>query len=352
LIMENKKTKSIQRTKKTAISFASVLGRETSSLIIPGGGLALEGIKTLVEHCREWYKDRTEGRLYEFHERILKGINNEQLKDFLEKEFSIDEYYSLLNHVLQDEEDQKIDVYARIFQALQLGLILEKYRKHIIRCCRELKYSDFNLMRLIYINEKYEFVGPGNRVQQIKALTESNDPIKAYGIQTLYRLGCLSEVDKNKPLWPTELLKIIVELIYDEADLTEISIGKKAKTADSEMLKIFIASTDISSEIFGTISHQLSTLYIKHVIANPTRRSLPLVLAPIIAVCVGPTGSPIEKLKKLIDISKKRVVKILLPEFKEDDSSNTFTDTFDFTRKDRAEIKRFVEFCDKNKVSS
>jgi hypothetical protein len=347
--MKNQKNKSIQRSKKTAISFVDVLGKEVSSLIIPGGGIIYAGIKNLVEHVREWQKDRAEDRLFQFHDKIFRGISNKQLEDFLGKKFSINEYYSLLNHVLQDEEDQKIDIYARIFQALHMGLIPESYRKHIITCSRELKYDDFELMRLIYINEKYEFVGPGNRVEQIMLLTTSNNPIKAYGIQTLHRFGCLSEIDKGKPLWPTELLKNIVELIYDDSDLTEISIGRKAKTADTEMLKIFIASKDLASEIFDTISQQLSNSYVRYVIANPIKRSLPLAIAPIIAICVGPEGSPTEKLKELVDISKKKVVKLFLPGFKEDNFSKTITESFDFTRKDAAETKRFVEFCQKIK---
>jgi hypothetical protein len=203
--MNDEKHRSIERSKKTAVSLSDIMAKEGAGLLIPGGSLAYGAIKTLVKHVRQWRTDKVEDRLFDFHEKMLRGLSGKQKEEFINKEFSIEEYYALLNHVLQDEEDDKTDVYAIIFKALQFGLIPQKYRNHVVRCCRELKYGDFELMRFIYINDKYEYEGPGDRVQQIKLLTASNDPLKAYGIQTLYRLGCLSEIDKNKPLWPTEL---------------------------------------------------------------------------------------------------------------------------------------------------
>ena len=135
------------------------------------------------------------------------------------KEFFIEDYYSILNHILQDEEDAKIQIYAKIFKGIILDLIPLEYKIHIIKSARELKFSDFELMRRLYINDKYEFKVPGNRTKQIKQLTNTNDPMESHSIQSLIRLGFLLDKDGNDPPWPSKLLKMLVELLYDEKEL-------------------------------------------------------------------------------------------------------------------------------------
>ena len=154
---------------------------------------------------------------------LLDHENPSIINDIQNKPFQINELYSFINFVVQDEEEQKIDFYARLFQLFILGKFETKYRTHILRSSRELKHGDMKLMRKIYLSEKLEFsrtTGPGMALSQVSALTQPNDsPIKMYSIQTLLRFGYLKEKTKAKPPWPTKLLHLLVENYYSAEEL-------------------------------------------------------------------------------------------------------------------------------------
>ncbi len=209
---------SLSRSKKSLLKFCDFVA-ETTASSVPGGVPVYKLSKILVEHAHQFYKDRREQRLIDFHGKVLEEGTVQYWDSIKDKEFSIDEYYSLLNNVIQDEEDKKVDIYAKIFRLILLEKIPEKYRSHIIKSSRELTYSDFELMRTIYINEKYEFKAPGNITIQVRNITQPKSPLETYSIQTLIRFGYLSEGVDNKPPWPTELLKKIVECLYEENEL-------------------------------------------------------------------------------------------------------------------------------------
>lgn len=216
--MSDNEERSIARSKQSAAKLADFLAEEATGLV-PGGASIYKVGKLLVGHAREFYSDRREKRLEDFHRKILGEGDKNYWDDIKDKEFSFDVYYSLLNFVIQDEEEQKIDFYAKLFRLILLGKIPEKYRTHIIRSARELKFSDLELLRQLYINEKYEFVGPGHKLSQIAALTQADSPLKLYSIQTLIRFGYLSDRKETKPAWPTKLLTLLVESIFDESEL-------------------------------------------------------------------------------------------------------------------------------------
>jgi hypothetical protein len=342
------KERSMVRAKKSGFSLASVLMKEGASTVIPAGGLIYSLSKTLFSHAKNWYSDRRDARLEEFHQGLLVGIPEEGHQEFLKNEFSMDEYYAILNHVVQDEEDSKVKIYAKIFQGLQLRVIPDEYRLHLIKCSRELKSSDFELIRQLYINEKYEFKGPGNKISQIRSLAVSADPIRAHSIQTLIRWGFLSTIDVNKPPWPTQLLKFTAEFIYDEEDLTDESTGRKAKTAESERLKVFIACDNLGdNQITGIllrIGNSLHQSDIRNVIANPIRKSLPLIISPIIAICQTSKGNPFENIKKYANLENKSLIQILLPGGNKAQLPAKDAPTFDLTADSQEELHRLVEF--------
>lgn len=214
------KEKSIARSKKSAIRLMDAIAEAGLSLV-PGGSGVYKFGKILVQHAKDFYHDRREERLTEFHERLLENVTEKEKEKILTVEFSIEDYYSILNQLIQDEEDRKVEIYAKVFQAILLNLIPNSYKLHMIKSIREVKYSDFDLMRRIYINEKYEFVAPGNKTNQIKRITQPADPIELHSIQTLIRHGYLRDKDGNKPPWPSELNKFIVELLYEPEQLTD-----------------------------------------------------------------------------------------------------------------------------------
>ena len=354
--MKNEKEKSIVRTKKTTISLTDIVLKEGATIIIPYGAPAYELIKLLLKHAKDWYSERRSRRIEEFHEQLLDGISEECQEELFKNEFSIEEYYSILNHVVQDEEDSKNKIYSKLFQALQLNLIPAEYRLHLIKSSRELKYADFDLIRQLYINEKYEFIAPGNKPIQIQSITISDDPIRAHSIQTLIRWGFLSTAETNrppyKPPWPTQLLKITAELLYDEYDLTDESIGKKAKTAETEKIKIYIACDTLGDNKISPILFKISNYFlqadIKNVIANPMRKSFPLTLSPIIAICRTSKGSPLENIKKHVDLKHKKLIQVILPGGKQESSQMPAIPVFDFTSANEEEYRRLIEFVKQN----
>lgn len=345
--MAKDKKKSLSRTKRSSISLFDILGAESVSALVPGGGVIYKLSKTLLLHTKKWWEDRRDNRMQDFHKKLLLGIPKNEVDDFLCKKFSIDDYYSLLTHVVQDEENEKTDIYVKIFQALILDLIPIEYKRHIIKSTKDLKFSDFELMRLLYINEKYEFKAPGNKVNQIKSLTNLQDPMRIYSIQTLIRLGYLFDKDGTKPPWPSDLLKFLVELLYEEDALIPEAIGKKEKLSAFERIKIFIACDDIGS--FGSVLSNLGDYLfqnkIKNVIAKPSRKSLPLMLAPIIAVCISPNSNPMENINKFLDVNKKCIIQVLLPGATKENLPLEGTKVFDLSFDER-ELKRLVKFID------
>ncbi len=215
---EIKKEKSIARTKKSTIRLIDAATDAGLSLVPGGAGIYKFG-KILVQHALGFYHDRRDERLANFHEKLLENVSTEEKDKIFNTEFSVEDYYSILNQLIHDEEDEKVAIYAKVFQAILLGLIPDDFKIHILKSIRELKYSDFDLMRRIYINEKYEFVAPGNKRSQISRITRPKKPIELHSIQTLIRHGYLYEKDGTKPPWPTELNKFLAEYYTKKSSL-------------------------------------------------------------------------------------------------------------------------------------
>ena len=345
---KTEKEKGLTRSKQTLTSLGDIIIQGgTVAAGAPELGILYKLIKTLVGHARAYYNDRRNDRIEDFHEKVLLGVPQDQREEFLKAEFSVEDYYSILEKAVQDEEDRKVEIYAKLFRCLIMGLIRDDYKLHLIKASRELNFSDFEFMRQLYINDKHEFIRPGNRLSQISDLTSPVNPMRAYSVQTLIRLGFLNERETHKPPWPNDLLKSFVELLYDKDSLTAESLGKKVKTAQSELLKVFFAYDNIDDEackVLGNIIDRLHDLYIKAILASPTKKSFPLALAPMIAVCVGPKGSPIDNLMTFTNLEKKTVVQILLRGADRENLPLKNAATFDLAVNDNGEKERLIKF--------
>lgn len=340
------KGQNLAKGKRALTSFGEIViqGGATAAGI-PGAGIAYKAIKILVEYARAYYNERRNDRIEEFHNKVFAGVSEDQQEEFLKAEFSIQDYYALLEKAVQDEEESKVEIYAKLFRCLILGLVPNDYKLHIIKATRDLNFADFELMRQLYINDKYEFVGPGNKLSQISNLTSPINPLRAYSIQTLLRLGFLNERETHKPPWPNDLLKLFVELLYEKEALTAESLGAKVKTADTERLRVFFAYSELnneSSKLLCSLADRLHNLYIKSVIALPNKKSFPLTVAPMVVVCIGPNGSPIDDLRAFASLERKIVVQLLMPGANKEAVPLKDTATFDL--KITGEHERFVKF--------
>ena len=108
-------TKSLDRSLVSALSLADVV-LEEGVKIIPGGELGYKLTKILGKHARQYLIDRREERFAKFHEQILVGIPPESQEDFLKAKFSMEDYSAILTHIVQDEENAKVDLYAKLFK--------------------------------------------------------------------------------------------------------------------------------------------------------------------------------------------------------------------------------------------
>ena len=215
------------RGKESALTFVSVLAKEGLSAVVPGGGLMYEGVKVLVKHGIQFFEDRKDARIEKFHDAILGSLEGEALDEVLNSEFCLADYTLLLSHTVQDEEDEKVEIYSRIFKALQKDLIPLPFRLHILKSSRSLSLSDFELMREIYIAYTHAFKDEGNRARQVEERTTSMDPMKNLSIQSLIRLGYLYEKGPDNPPYPTKLLETLVCAIYQDEELKPQAIGKQ-----------------------------------------------------------------------------------------------------------------------------
>lgn len=339
------KRKSIKRTLGSVISLADVLAEQGLGSV-PGGASVYKLTKILVKHAREYFADRRDRRLEEFHKKLLDGIPQESQKEFLTSKFSIEEYYSFLSQLVQDEEDRKVDIYARIFQGLVLTVLPQDVRLHLVGAARELKFSDFDLMRRIYISDRFEFLGSESTSEQIEAITKTEDPIRMSSIENLVRLGFL--VGTERPLKPTKLLYSIVELLYQQDELTPESIGKQRKTFASEMSTVLLACDALDDNIHTQasllLSHALFNEHIRNIIANPIRPFRGYPPTVVIALCVGSKGSPFESVKKFVGIDDKLLIQVLLPGADKEKLPLEGVPIFDFTGGEitAEEVNRFV----------
>jgi len=340
-------TKSLERSLKTTLSLGDVLIEEGVK-IVPGGELAYKLVKVLGQHARQFYQERTERRLEDFHGKILTGIPQQSQEDFLRRQFSLDDYYSILHRLVQDEENEKIGIYAKLFQSLVLQALPPDWKTTILKAARELSFSDFDLMRRIYVSDKFDLIGCSNKRSQIERFTKTNDPTMSASIENLIRLGFLSRQD---PPMPTRTLRSSAEAVYDASQLTPESIGGKVQTIASERdTIIFVCDPLGDMNYFARITALRDALLREDILS---RIAAPITAIggylTIVGVCIGTSGSTIENVKQFVSLDHKIVVQIILPggEGQNIPIDNASVFNLSGTADPTYEISRFVDMAKK-----
>lgn len=334
--------KSLARSKKTTLSFASELAKEGCSALVPGGGLMYEGVKALVLHGIKFYEDRKEERIAKFHE-VLLGENATDREEVLYKEFAIEDYTILLSHAVQDEEDDKVEVYSRIFKALQNERVSKELKSHVLKSSRDLLVSDFELMREIFIACTFEFKDEGNIRDQITKRTRTTNPLKNLSIQNLIRLGYLYDKDGTKPPYPTDLLKELVTAIYSEDELKPEAIDKQTW----KDIKVFIAcfNLDKNTHFLSKISNAFSNHDIKTIIAVPSKHSIAQAASTLIALCNdNEMSKEVENYKKQNSQYSAKTIDVYLSGTINNFVGEITDNTFSFESDNDQQIELFVKF--------
>jgi hypothetical protein len=212
--MRNAKVRSIARAKKSFFKMSEVLGKRGSAALLPGGGLAFEVITTLVKHAKQFYQDRREARLHEFHESLLgSGSNDVDPREFLDKPISVEDYYALLSAAIQDNEQLKVPLYANILRSLAAGRIPAKYKVHLLKVAREITYDEAEFIRRVCVYSRHDIISPGGGSEQLSGLFRTESAMQAAMLQNLSRFGFLRQKAEDK-YEPTDLLHLTVQAMY------------------------------------------------------------------------------------------------------------------------------------------
>lgn len=323
--MKNKKEKD------TAMSIADTLAREGCA-IIPGGGIAYDSVKALVNYGKRYYEERNEKRLERFHENLLKeGSGAQESTDNLKVEFSEDDYYSLLKSMLQDEEDDKVDYYSSLMKSIISGSVSSAHKKYFIRSLKELSVDELQLMRQFYILSNFEMKDDGSIKQQLKSIVEQPSPMVKALIHNLIRLGFV-EINQDLHL-PTSLLEEFVPLIIVADQLTPQSIGKECYHEIDVFVATFVDEKSLAEVRFPSVGpyersedeiekYSSSLALLKsildqtkqsYIIANPERFTEVQKSAKLIILCLDRFENPMLYYswnKELLE--KEKVFKVIL----------------------------------------
>jgi len=149
--MDKKEELSIERSTATLLSMGEAFAKEALTALIPGSALLFALIKSLTKQAASYFRDRAELRLEEFHQRLLSAESEVDLRELVTDEFSMADYYSLLNSVIEDDEDSKVAVYASLMKAIIRGGIPLANKRHFIKSIRELSSDDLKVLRELYL---------------------------------------------------------------------------------------------------------------------------------------------------------------------------------------------------------
>jgi hypothetical protein len=245
------KENSLTRSKKTVSSLADILLKEGVNTLLPGSSLVYEVGKLAVQHGKQYFTDRTEQRLYDFHMGIVQGEANDEanLESILKKPFNLDEYHAVLNACVQDIENEKTEIYSDLMKSLMVKEITTKHRRFFITVTKQLTFTEIELIRNLYINANYDLMTVGGTSQQVTSMLTSQDVLTDITIRTLVSYGLVTDDRKDM----TSLGKLYAEVLFEENKLTPKSINRQEYTK----INVAILNYMISDKIHDQVSHHL-----------------------------------------------------------------------------------------------
>jgi hypothetical protein len=164
---------SVKRTNESAKELVEI----TTKIFLGPTAPLVDLSKALFKHGKQYFVDKQEQRLLAFNDALLNGVLFEAQKENLKKRgVKVDVYYSILNHVLSDEEDEKVEYYVKLFKFLALEDAERQYKQHLVKIFRELNKADFVLFE--QLNDLY-----------FKMRIESNQSVPVIIVTTITATG-------------------------------------------------------------------------------------------------------------------------------------------------------------------
>lgn len=296
--------KSIVRSKKSAVTIADLLAKEGATAIIPGGGLIYDVAKALISHGKNYFSDRTENRMEDFHKALLIGKGSEDdLLKFIKKEFDLDDYYAVLSSCVQDIENEKVAIYSQLLHGLIEKELDSKIRRHFIKSCKELTYSELCFLKDLYINSKHDMMTVGGTRQQVKDMLNVGGPLRRLTIDKLSFSGFL-EKDGNSI---TTMAETFISTIFPSESLSPEALGRKPFSG----INVVIVSHQLGEEMHTMVTTEVQEAFwsnqVKssiHIIDKRRMSNSYLYGAGVLIVDCKPIES--QYLEALAEFSKKK----------------------------------------------
>jgi hypothetical protein len=256
--MERKK--SVSRAKKSATTVAELLAKEGISVIVPGGGLMYDAAKVLVDHAKSYFSDRTAKRIEDFHSALLVGkTDQDEWEDFLKSPFEPDDYYAVLSSCVQDIETEKVEIYSSLMNYLIESELGSDLRRHFIKSCKELTYSDLSFLQTLYINSKHDLMTVGGTHQQLKTILSTKDPLKILTIEKLKSFGFIPAAGGKI----TPIAEQFVHAIFSADKRSPVAVGRKKFTGITVVIVTYQLDEPVHKFIATEVQEALWSRQIK-----------------------------------------------------------------------------------------
>ena len=238
--------KKVIRFKKSITTISDLLAKEGVASVFPFGGTIYEITKSLFNHGRTYFKDRTDDRIKTFHEALLKGnADNDDFDSFLKKPFDLDDYYAVLSSCVQDIENEKVWIYSTLMSSLIISHLNQALKRHFIKSCKELTYSELCFLRELYINNKYDLMTVGGIQQQIKKMLTTKNALRLLTIDKLKSFGFINADVSGI----TSMAEDFVSMIFNAHSLLPGTIGRKPFSGINVAIITYQLSEKIHQEI-------------------------------------------------------------------------------------------------------
>ncbi len=215
------------------ISLAKILGGNTVNSIL-GGAPVAQIAEVGFKHILKVRQDRIQNRILDFHDRILRNnLSEDEKRKVLEGEISEEDYYTLLGCVTQDEEEEKVEIYAKIFKRTVIEKFPELLKRIIIKQARDLSMYDIKLMRKIYMLGEFDKFTGNEKINDLLVNKFENNILVEYSVKNLLKLGFI-EPKGDKDTYSTkqaktEYLSSFVCQVFDYDEIRIDPIGEHSR---------------------------------------------------------------------------------------------------------------------------
>jgi hypothetical protein len=216
---ENEKEDSLKRTSASASGLAKIgITALAGAVFGPAGTVVLNLATLLPKHALGLLKEKRQRRIEQLHDDLLEGVPQEEVQRLVDRlaadPDTMAHYAAILEQVYEDDEDEKVGLYARLLRHLATrptgasrGRDLER---HVIRTLRELAFGDVELLReFLNLQQHYPAV-PASESEQDPTVhrresenwqrhqqfRQSLSPLQAAGLRRLEYSGLVQRESK------------------------------------------------------------------------------------------------------------------------------------------------------------